>query len=289
MSEEKQASSTKDVIDAVGGIVNAVPVYQDAIQPAAKELGKALQTATKSIHVLLAPLEMVIWGYERIKAKLSEELAPKIQAIPEVRRISPKPNVAVPVVEALRYLGADDSLRGLYVNLLASAMDIETAYRAHPSFAEIIKQLTSDEAKILQVLSRNGSIPLLSIHLYTRLRGLRRITGYLSSDSYSYQRGVECFSNVGEQAGCECVELTPNYLDNLARLGLIEKRHGISFTDAQVYADLEAHESIGDYMASHQSADVQPRIERYSAGLTSLGKQFIKACVVDGTGEAQPE
>ena len=48
MSEE---SKIRDAADAVKGIVEAVPVYQDALQPAVREIGKGLETVAKSIRV----------------------------------------------------------------------------------------------------------------------------------------------------------------------------------------------------------------------------------------------
>ena len=44
MSEEQSERKVRDTIEAVTGLVKAVPVYEDALQPAAKELGKALGT-----------------------------------------------------------------------------------------------------------------------------------------------------------------------------------------------------------------------------------------------------
>ena len=46
MAEESKA---REIVDAVKGIVEAVPVYQDAVQPAAKEIGKSLETIAKAI------------------------------------------------------------------------------------------------------------------------------------------------------------------------------------------------------------------------------------------------
>jgi len=281
VDDEIEPSTTKNVIDAIGGIVKAVPVYQDAIQPAAKELGKALGTATKSLNVLLAPIEVVIWGYERIKTKLIDELSQKVCHIPEEKRITPKPYIAVPAIEALRYLGHDDSLRRLYVNLLASAMNTETAHRAHPSFVEIIKQLTSDEAKILQVLSEEIAIPLISVHLYMRQKGIKRLTKLFSNDAYSYLIGIEGFSNIGELANCECSDLTQNYLNNLARLGLINVQEGVSFSIHEKYIDLENHAVILKFISENNLPDRRPGIVRYSAKLTHLGEQFIAACVTN--------
>jgi len=35
-------SKVRDVVDAVKGVAEAVPIYDDALKPAAKELGKGL-------------------------------------------------------------------------------------------------------------------------------------------------------------------------------------------------------------------------------------------------------
>jgi hypothetical protein len=40
-------SKVRDVVDAVTGVAKTVPFYQDVLQPAAQELGKALQTESK--------------------------------------------------------------------------------------------------------------------------------------------------------------------------------------------------------------------------------------------------
>jgi hypothetical protein len=45
MSEENK---TRDAVDAVTGLVKAVPVYQDLVQPAAKEVGVGLQ---RIVHI----------------------------------------------------------------------------------------------------------------------------------------------------------------------------------------------------------------------------------------------
>lgn len=56
----------KDVIDATAGLVKAIPIYEDAVQPAAKQVGKALETVTKAVNVALAPVSLLIWGYDKI-------------------------------------------------------------------------------------------------------------------------------------------------------------------------------------------------------------------------------
>lgn len=59
MGEE---NNVRDVVDAVAGFAKAVPVYQDIVQPAAQELGKALQTVAKTVHIALAPVSALVPG-----------------------------------------------------------------------------------------------------------------------------------------------------------------------------------------------------------------------------------
>ena len=139
MAEENQI---RDVVDAVTGVAKAVPVYQDVIQPAAQEIGKALQTVAKTVHVVLAPVSALVWGYDQVKEFVSTKVADRLKNVPPENLVTPKPNVAGPALEALRYTGHESSLSDLYANLLAAAMDSSTAQGAHPAFVEIIKQLT---------------------------------------------------------------------------------------------------------------------------------------------------
>lgn len=69
-----EKSTIRDAADAVKGVVEAVPVYQDIVQPAAREVGTALQTVAKSIHLALAPVAVLVWAYERIGEYLSAAL-----------------------------------------------------------------------------------------------------------------------------------------------------------------------------------------------------------------------
>ena len=51
---ENQGGNTKQIIDSVTALTKAVPIYEDAVQPVAKEAGKALETVGKAVNVALA-------------------------------------------------------------------------------------------------------------------------------------------------------------------------------------------------------------------------------------------
>lgn len=147
MSDENKV---RDAADAVKGVVEAIPVYQDALQPAVQEVGKGLATVAKTIHVALAPVAALVWGFEQVRDFVHSRVAEKLKDVPRERIATPSPSVAGPALEALRYSGHDADLREMYANLLATSMDASTAREAHPAFVDIIKQLAPDEAKLLR-------------------------------------------------------------------------------------------------------------------------------------------
>lgn len=69
---EGAAGKTKDVIDAVTGLVRAVPIYDDLARPAAKQLGKALETVAKTVNMALAPVGS--GATNRFKSSFQEKL-----------------------------------------------------------------------------------------------------------------------------------------------------------------------------------------------------------------------
>ena len=146
----------KTTAEAVRGIAEAVPVYQDALQPAAKELGRGLATVVRAVNVALAPLSALVWGYERIADYLTNRLAEILRDVPPERIETPPASVAGPVLEATRFTAEQAELREMFARLLAAAMDSDTCRSAHPAFVEIIKQLSPDEARILQEVDDVG-------------------------------------------------------------------------------------------------------------------------------------
>ncbi|MFJ3447417.1 DUF4393 domain-containing protein [Pseudomonas sichuanensis] len=269
MSEDNKV---KETVEAVTGLVQAIPIYQDLAQPAVKQVGKALETIGKAINLALAPVGALVWGYEKCQDFISTKVADRLKEVPPEDIITPKPNVAGPAIEALRYTGHEEQLSDLYANLLASAMDKKTASGAHPAFVEIIKQLTPDEAKVVTLFRGVRAFPLLNVRESHK-------------DDPEQKKGgrdvLSHFSLLGEEAGVEFVSMVPAYLDNLCRLGLIEYLPaGIVYTAANSYEPLETHATV---LAVKQSIEVNPVMEcemhRTGFRITELGKQFAKICV----------
>src|SRR5690606_2606127 len=201
MEEENKNKDTnvKTTIDAVTGLVKAVPVYQDTLQPAAKQIGQSLETVTKTVNIALAPIKALVWGYEKIEEFITTRVSEKLKNVPEENITTPKPEVAGPAVEALRYSGHNPNLRELYANLLANAMDKSTIHLAHPDFDEILKNITSDEAILLQAFATNNQYPLLDI----RAKLIEGGTGYTVMHAN--------FSHLSKIVRVERPDLIPSY------------------------------------------------------------------------------
>jgi hypothetical protein len=267
MGEEAGGDNkVKETIDAVTGLVKAVPIYQDALQPVAKQLGKSLETVGKAINVALAPVGILVWGYDKCQEFISTKVADRLKDVPPEDIITPKPNVAGPAIEALRYTGHEESLSDMYANLLAAAMDKNTASGAHPAFVEIIKQLTPDEAKLIAYFMKPRAFPIVSVRADSKEAG---------QGGYDVALNVSLF---GEKAGLALPDLVPSYLDNLARLGLIDIR-AVSYTDVTHYDELEGSGKVASHKAEVELSGHIFHLVRGGVSVTNLGKQFGRVCV----------
>lgn len=266
-------SEGKSNLEAIAEALPIVAAYEDLLQPTAKVVGKNLETVARLITVALTPLRAVVWGSERLETWLVPALAERLEGVPAERIITPSPLIAGPALEALRFAGTEETLRELYANLLATSMDRDRAHNAHPSFVEILKQLSPDEAKILSVLK-----VARDMH-----QGIAAITIRETVDADdTYQERVRHISILGRLADCEHQDLVINYTENLHRLGIIIIHDDTVLADDSAYGELEEFE---DVITTKQSIDNEDgrtaSIHRESIEISEFGNQFLRACVMD--------
>lgn len=251
------------------GLVKAVPVYQDSIQPAAKEVGKSLETVAKAVNVALMPIKGFVWSFEKLQEFIDTKISGKLKNTPEEEIQTPKGNIVVPALQALSYSADEPELQELFANLIAGSMDKHTAQFAHPSFVDTIKQLTPDEAKLLKYFSKEKSLPTITIR-----SELKQGPG-----GFNLARHI---SLLGEKAECQNPHLTPVALDNLQRQGLIEIPHNYSYTDKSSYEELKNHEDVTKAVEEiNKSEDRKAKIVEETVQITDFGIQFIQICVID--------
>lgn len=272
--ESEKPGSVTEIAKAIGAIADKVPIYQDAIQPAAKELGKGLQIFVKAVNAALIPVEGLIWGVEQIRDFVRERVAKKLEGVPLEDIQQPKPHIGVPAIDALRYTGAEEDLSELYANLLATSMDRVTAYRAHPGFVDMIKNICPDEARMMRLLATTPYYPLVNIKS-------------VSTTDQSFQIVHRHLSLIGLDSKCEHVLLASNYIDNLERLGIVQVETMVKIHNEAVYTRIEEHQQVKDIIEGLKKIEGRTvDVERIRLAVTDLGKQFIRACVIDKN--AQP-
>ncbi|MHB9133640.1 MAG: DUF4393 domain-containing protein [Armatimonadota bacterium] len=257
---EKIAEITK-------GILEAVPVYEDAIQPLARQVGTALETLGKTINVALAPLRGMIWGYDQIEEFLKRTLEDKLKDVPIDRITTPSPSIAGPALESLRFCANEEVLRDMFANLLATSMDSKSAINAHPSFVEIIRQLTPIEAKIITLLYDERSIPLITIR----------------TEHIAERGGQDIFRNfslIGDQLHFPNHQIISSYLDNICRLGLSNIPYDYTLTKPNIYDPLEDHYFAKSQLEIANSIDQCKGIYvKKTLQITDFGEQFYNTCM----------
>lgn len=265
MSEEV----AKELVKQSSGVLTKA--YDDLIHPSAVSIGKTVSLAPRTIGVWLGRWEKWVVNGEQNIAQVTEQVTKKMKDVPEDRLCEPAPNIVVPAIQQLSYSYDSAELRELYVNLLASSMDKEKRDSAHPSFVNLIGQMTPDEAKMLSQIAANPErdyIPIIDLRL-VKIDELIKNTWKSLLENYTDE-----FDDIVEHP--DAVSL---YLDNLERLSLIaEKQFAINESDE--YSRLEQSERI-----LHLKETVTPDegwcfdITHNVYCLTRLGEQFIRCCV----------
>ena len=205
---------------------------------------------------------------EEALSELKTLVETKLNNIPGYCITPPSPRIAVPTLQYAS-ITEEYEIRELYANLLANSMNKVVKNGVHPGFVEIIKQLSPDEAKILQYMKNHSSVPTISL-------------------KYCHNEGggieiINNFSIVGEQAGCEIPHNTHNYFDNLVRLGLLDDAKGLSFlTDKTLYEPLKKHILVSNKATNDKAKalgfDKYEFVESYIK-LTSYGRSFCDICL----------
>lgn len=269
-------SKTEGVLKAVEGIAKAVPIYPDLVQPAAKEMGGNLATVARCVTMVLSPLKLMVWGYDQVESFLNGPVADKLAGVPPEKIITPKPEVAVPAIEALRYTGHAPDLREMFAKLLATSMNTDKAPFAHPGFIDIIKSLSPDEARIMKVMGNCTYFPMVDVHrLVINSRARHSLTPV-----------KENFSLLGWKAGCEYKELQEMYLSNLLRLGLVERKDVSSEgpNSEDEFNALQNHPELDGIKLLVKDVKSELHFKRKWLVKTAWGDRFCIACVYDFPG-----
>lgn len=276
----------KVIIDGASAVLKTVPeVYNDLAKPTACETGKLLGRIPRAINAALAPLDLWITKREYNLEKTKKLLEAELAGVDPNKIIPPEAYVAVPAIQSIAYSMDSDELRSMYAKLLAKAMNTDYKDRVHPSFVEIIKQLSPLDAQNLKYITSAES-PIAEYRLCLEERAnesaLKVSVRLLEAETdyfhmYSDGRYELIMTNVFLQNPDEKdLEVQSTSISSLQRLGLIR----IHYDETANGADYAPFFQTQEYTNTKKSLREKGKL-KVATGvtiLTPLGAQFCRIC-----------
>ncbi|MCI8388951.1 MAG: DUF4393 domain-containing protein [Clostridiales bacterium] len=130
---------------------------------------------TKSAGETLNDLFYLVFGginhladKKRIKKRLrleqyEKKLVDKAQAIPSECRVEPDLQIAGQALQKSIFCIEHEELQEMFANLIAASMDSRKNNSLHPSYSEIISQLSPLDARLILHIKKQKSIPIANI------------------------------------------------------------------------------------------------------------------------------
>lgn len=257
----------KELAKAAGQV--ATDVTEDLVRPTSKSIGENVGLLVDGVMGWLG-----YWGKkQQIKREVyleeyKKEIAERIAKIPEENLIEPPIRVVGPAIEASKFFVEEDTCRKMFAQLIASACNSAVAGMVHPSFPEIIKQLSPLDARFLLLFKSRATFPAIEL---TERDTEGKLTPYPNllfdfmdvPNDFTYPEQLELSKTV----------------DMLMRFGLLIKNDRI----IQLDYDYNTFEKHWFYVAIKKSLKNSSILQRrpYRLELTLLGQDFVKSCISD--------
>lgn len=235
-----------------------------------EEVDKTSALVVRAIHAALSPLEKWVLQKEYNLSETKKLLEEKLKDIPAENIITPPAYVAVPALQSIAYCMDDIQLRDMYAELLAHAMNSETVDNVHPTFVEIIKQMSPFDALVFKELTKTLVQPCISI----KYRNKNTKASYPVQDIIAFS-DLDTFPLVPTQIA----------LENLERLRLIEINKGSKYGISEKYEDLKysvkkvVSTFVEDNKQNFDVNDYQIVYDEFVILIRGFGQFFARACL----------
>jgi hypothetical protein len=184
------------------------PEFADAARSKAKRIAIRQEIATM-IYKPITNLFGISNKY--FENDFENDMAAKLAEVPEENIVAPKPSLAAPAMLQLGFSLDEPDLKEMYLNLLATASDDRKQEAAHPSFVEIIKQLSANEIKLLETLLSGLNYPLAIV----------RFKGRAENSGGSNLLRSNIIESTPASESAIATGYIATYIDNWIRLGLV--------------------------------------------------------------------
>lgn len=257
----------KSIVEVVKEVV--VPLYNDALSPVSKEVGKGLESVARMANAGIFLAEDCVEALTSVLRMTGQQLV----CLPPERVSIERPRVAAKVIEESRYAIREPEVQQMFASLLSAAMDKERANLVHPAYVEVIRQLDPDEAKILKFMHQlGGKAATLKFTQSSQCKN-----GEAREVMFSTTIDTEHVNLICEDSGCAYIENENIYLANLKRLDLIIGVAGNSLVKTDFHTRIKESKKIEE-IKQHN-----PLINSYSYSntmyvFTPFGQALVKAC-----------
>ena len=236
--------------------------------PIIKTTDEVLDILPQTINSVFCSLsKWLVNGKESLRLT-AEAIKEKVKQIPEEKLVEPEPYVAIPAIQQISYCQNSEELRDLYANLLTSSMNADKKWQVHPSFVDVIKQITPDEAKIIKRIPdfKNNFMPAIDVKL---------------TDKNALGSGHQIFITNFTTVGLNVIENKENicsYIDNLVRLKILEIPPTYHLTDESLYKPLEESPILGKMIPPAYKLIYNIGYNHKIIAITNYGLLFKQIC-----------
>lgn len=252
-----------------------LPDVPDSVDSAVKNL---TDETTKNIGQTFGDLWYLIFGgishaadkrqmkYAADLEQYKKELTNSINEIPKEKKIEPSFQTTAQALENSKYCVSSEHLRKMFIKLITSTMNSDFERYAHPSFPEIIKQMSPMEAMLLSTFKTKPSQPIANFKLSFSNGTTRPIEQYIffdidGSHAYKYASAISSLERFGL--------LSVDFSRWLSAPSAYE-----IFTKFPYFKHLQS-----EYEKTAPGSTLE--IEKGICCTTPLGIHFIKSCVPD--------
>lgn len=269
-------------------------VYTDLAKPATRQVGQALGRVGALLNSAIRPLQTLQLTCDLLFDRLDGWIRKELESAPSEELQEPPAIVVGSVLPGLLFAQDEPELRRLFVRLLGTSMLRSKSRKAHPAFAELIKQMTPVEARLISSMKDGGSVPFLWIRSCVPRPGrdyshwkdchptmtLEELEDLAVHHMGEYWEDDAIWSLHDIAGFAEHAPLLAS-LENLQRLSLIEisKDTVIEGDGAESYLTVARSDAVIKHIADLRGRGYLPWVRQGELHLTAYGKLFVEACV----------
>lgn len=192
-----------------------------------------------------------------------EQLDSAISSIPSDKFVEPSIQVTAQALDNSKYCISEKELRDMFVSLISKSMNKDYSHDIHPSFSEILKQMSPLDANIIKTFKDSPTIgyPLCQYQL-------------LKDNGYQL-----LLDNVFLLYPNTYLPGNSLAISSLSRLGLLEVRYDHQILNEDKYVPFKEHYWFKFLQEKFPNDEVS--IQRGLVRLTPLGRSFVTVCVPD--------